>query len=154
MAIMRYAEKLYKQMLLKGLNQQKLAKSSSVSDSEVSRILAGRSQPGLENAFRLSRAVGVSLDYLADDTLETDPIQPVGPASANERDILDVAKELGFAPAYRLLDIARVLGPELAIRRLLGAESKPVIEVGDGSQPAPEIPVAKASSSKSRASSA
>jgi transcriptional regulator with XRE-family HTH domain len=150
---MRYAEKLYKQMLLKGLNQQKLAKSSSVSDSEVSRILAGRSQPGLENAFRLSRAVGVSLDYLADDTLETDPIQPVGPASANEKDILDAAKDLGFAPAYRLLDIARVLGPEVAIRRLLGADSKPIIEVGDGSQPAPEVPATKATKT-SRANSA
>jgi transcriptional regulator with XRE-family HTH domain len=135
----RYAEKLYKQMLVKGMNQQRLAKASLVSDSEVSRILAGRSQPGIENAFRLARAVGVSLDYLADDSLEVDPIQPLGPASASERDILDVARQVGFAPSFRLLDIARVLGYELALRRLLGAESKPMIEVGEG----PEAPAIK-----------
>jgi transcriptional regulator with XRE-family HTH domain len=142
----RYAEKLYKQMLLKGLNQQKLAKASSVSDSEVSRILGGRSQPGLENAFRLARAVGVSLDYLADDALETDPIQPVGPATASERDILEAARDFGFAGAFRLLDVARVLGYDVAIRRLLGAE-KPIIEVGDGSQSSADASAAMASSS-------
>jgi transcriptional regulator with XRE-family HTH domain len=145
---MRYAEKLYKQMLLKGLNQQKLAKLSLVSDSEVSRILGGLSRPGLENAFRLARAVGVSLDYLADDALETDPIQPVGPATANERDILDVAQQLGYAPAYRLLDVARVLGYEVAIRRLLGAEMKPLIEVGEGTQPPPDASAASAKTNR------
>src|SRR4051812_231556 len=105
---MKYAEKLYKQMLLKGLNQQRLAKMSCVSDSEVSRILGGKSQPGLENAFRLARAVGVSLDYLADEALEVDPAQAAGPASAAEREVLEVARELGIPAAYRLLDIARV----------------------------------------------
>lgn len=132
MANMRYAEKLYKQMLLKGLNQQKLAKLSQVSDSEVSRILAGKSQPGLENAFRLARAVGVSLDYLADDSLDTDPVQEAGPASATERDLLELAREVGLRAAYKLLDTSKILGYEVAIRRLLAAEMKPMIEVGDG----------------------
>ncbi len=67
---MRFEEKLRKEMLLKGFNQQRLARASGVSDSEVSRILAGKSQPGLENALKLSRAVGVSLDYLADERSE------------------------------------------------------------------------------------
>ena len=66
-------KKLLGQMVRRGLNGQKLAKISKVSDSEISRILAGKSRPGLENAFRLAKAVGVSLDYLADDTLENDP---------------------------------------------------------------------------------
>ena len=47
---MRFEEKLRKEMLFKGFNQQKLARMSRVSDSEVSRILGGKSQPGLENA--------------------------------------------------------------------------------------------------------
>jgi transcriptional regulator with XRE-family HTH domain len=122
---MGYAEKLYKQMLHMGLNQQKLAKLSHVSDSEVSRILGGKSQPGLVNALRLARAVGVSLDYLADDALETDPIASVEPPSSPERDVLSLANELGCAEACRVLDVARVLGYELAIRRLVGAEAKP-----------------------------
>lgn len=136
---MRYSEKLYKQMLRMGLNQQKLAKKSQVSDSEVSRILGGKSQPGLENAFRLARAVGVSLDFLADDALETDPSQPAGPASATERDILEAAKALGSVAAFRILDIARVLGPEVAIRRLVGAEI-PTVDRNHHSTVTPSVP--------------
>ena len=40
---------------LKGLNGQKLARLSQVSDSEISRILAGKSLPGLENAYKLAQ---------------------------------------------------------------------------------------------------
>src|SRR3954471_13197864 len=79
--------KLLSQMVRRGLNGQKLAKISKVSDSEISRILAGKSRPGLENAFRLAKAVGVSLDYLADDTLDTDPTQSSDPLTSEEREI-------------------------------------------------------------------
>ncbi|MGA9924063.1 MAG: helix-turn-helix transcriptional regulator, partial [Isosphaeraceae bacterium] len=37
----------------KGLNGQRLARLSQVSDSEISRILQGKSRPGLDNALRL-----------------------------------------------------------------------------------------------------
>src|SRR3954471_22462850 len=86
-------KKLLSQMVRRGLNGQKLAKISKVSDSEISRILAGKSRPGLENAFRIARAVGMSLDYLADDALESDPARPSGPLSAEEREILDLAED-------------------------------------------------------------
>lgn len=137
---MRYAEKLYKAMLLKGLNQQKLARLSAVSDSEVSRILAGKSNPSLEYAFRLARALGVSLDYLADDQLEDDPRQGAEPASSQEREVLELARQLGPRQARRLLETSADLGYEVAIRRLLGAEMKPIIEVGDGVRPGPAAP--------------
>ena len=39
-----------------GLNGQKLARLSQVSDSEISRILQGKSRPGLDNALRLAQA--------------------------------------------------------------------------------------------------
>lgn len=145
----RFAEKLLKQMLVKRLNQQGLAQLSRVSDSEVSRILAGKSRPGLENAFKLARAVEVSLDYLADDALDEDPLQEVDPASADEREILEIVRQLGTRSALRILDAVQILGHEVAIRRLYGAEMKPVIEVGDGSRP-----VAPATTSSARASSA
>lgn len=143
---MRYAEKLYKMMLLKGLNQQKLARLSAVSDSEVSRILRGKSQPGLENAFRLARALGISLDYLADDELETDPARGVEAGTLQEREVLDLARELGPRQARRLLETAADLGFDVAIRRLLGAELKPLIEVGDGPSHAPPATLNRASS--------
>src|ERR1700722_20603310 len=85
---MKLDEKLHKQMLLKGLNGQKLARLSQVSDSEISRILAGKSLPGLENAYKLARAVGISLDYLADDTLDADPAKAADSTSDLEKGLL------------------------------------------------------------------
>lgn len=134
---MRFEEKLRKQMLLKGLNQQGLARLSGVSDSEVSRILGGKSQPGLENALRLAQAVGVSLDYLTDDTRDdvgTSGGVGSGGLSVEEREVLAIAHELGARSARRILDSAQVLGFEVAIRRLHGAEMKPIIEVGEGAK--------------------
>jgi transcriptional regulator with XRE-family HTH domain len=124
---MKLEEKLSTHMARRGLNGQKLARSSKVSDSEISRILAGKSRPGLENAFRLARAVGVSLDYLADDALEVDPLEHKDPLSADERELLDLGHGLGPARAARILDIVRIVGYEIAMRRLLDA--KPIVEV-------------------------
>src|SRR5438309_2054747 len=85
-------DKLLTEMTRQGLNGQRLAQRSKVSDSEISRILSGQSTPGLENAFRLARAVGVSLDFLADDALETDPLRASDPLSPDERRVLDLAQ--------------------------------------------------------------
>ena len=127
-------QKLHTQMRSRGLNGQKLAQNSQVSDSEISRILAGKSRPGLENAFRLAKALGVSLDYLADDSLETDPAQMVDSLSAEERRILDLAHAIGCSHAMQILENIRIMGYEEAMNRLLNA--KPVIQVGEGDRPA------------------
>ena len=130
---MKLEEKLLTRMVRLGLNGQKLARTSKVSDSEISRILAGKSRPGLENAFRLARAVGVSLDYLADDTLETDPLQNADPLTQDEREVLDLAHGIGSARAARILDIVRIVGYEIAMRRLL--EARPIVEVDPEPRP-------------------
>lgn len=119
-------KKLLAQMVRRGLNGQKLAKISKVSDSEISRILAGKSRPGLENAFRLAKAVGVSLDYLADDSLESDPAKATDPLSTEEREILELAHVIGCSRATRVLENIRIVGYEAAMRRLLDA--KPAVE--------------------------
>lgn len=126
---MKLDEKLHQQMLRKGLNGQKLARQSGVSDSEISRILSGKSLPGLENAFRLAKAVGVSLDFLADDALEVDPAQNVSVVSDAEAALLAVARELGLREATHVLEIIKFIGYGVAMRRLLDA--KPTIEVAD-----------------------
>lgn len=134
--VMKLAEKLYKRMVLLGLNQQKLAQQANVSDSEVSRILRGQSKkPSLDNAFRLAKVVGVSVDYLADDNQEGDPIETSGPVSEDERELLERARKLGYRQALMLLDAASVLGYEVAIRRLYGIGMKPIVEVGMGDEP-------------------
>lgn len=116
---MKLEEKIYRLMLLRGLNQQKLSQLAQVSDSEISRLLNGQSKrPGLNSVFRLARALEVSVDFLADDELEADPHQQGDPLSRDERDVLDRARSLGLRNALMVLDASKILGFETAIRRL------------------------------------
>jgi transcriptional regulator with XRE-family HTH domain len=123
---LKLRDKLLTRMARQGLNGQKLARISQVSDSEISRILAGLSTPGLENAFKLAKSVGVSLDFLADDALDADPIQASDPLTAEEREILDLAQGIGYSRASRILENIRIIGYEPAMRRLL--EARPAAE--------------------------
>lgn len=134
----RFSEKLSQKMLQLGLNGQKLARKSDVSDSEISRIMNGKSLPGLENAIALSRAVGVSLDYLADDIMDTDPNQPKESANEFEASILKLVREIGFLQSHTLLEISRNLGYELASKRLI--EAKPTISPMNETGRAPMTP--------------
>jgi transcriptional regulator with XRE-family HTH domain len=123
----KFSEKLSQKILQLGLNGQKLARKSDVSDSEISRIMNQKSLPGLENAIALARAVGVSLDYLADDALDSDPNQPKESADERETTIQRLAREIGYKQAEYLLVTARVIGFEVAMQRLVEA-SKPVVQ--------------------------
>ena len=91
---MRLKEKLQILMARHSLNGQKLAKLSQVSDSEISRILQGKSRPGLDNAFRLAKAVNVSLDFLADDSLDMDANQSGDLMSPDERKVLNLTQKI------------------------------------------------------------
>jgi transcriptional regulator with XRE-family HTH domain len=110
----------------KGLNGQKLARLSEVSDSEISRILQGKSRPGLDNALRLAQALGVSLDYLADDKLDAEPPEPADSLSPEERKILGIIQKIGYPQVVTILELLRFLGYEEAMSRLV--EAKPVSE--------------------------
>jgi len=121
----RFSEKLGQKILQLGLNGQKLARKSDVSDSEISRIMNRKSLPGLENAISLARAVGVSLDYLADDALDADPNQPKESANELETMLLQLAREIGYWDALHILKSTRIIGFEVAASRLL--EGKPVV---------------------------
>ena len=122
----RFSEKLGQKMLQLGLNGQKLARKSEVSDSEISRIMNGKSLPGLENAIALARAVDVSLDFLADDKIDLDPSRPQESASEMESLVLRLVRELGLMQASHLLETTRLIGYEMAMKRLIDA--KPVAE--------------------------
>jgi transcriptional regulator with XRE-family HTH domain len=133
-------DKLQMLMARYGLNGQKLARLSQVSDSEISRILQGKSRPGLDNAFRLAKAVNVSLDYLADDSLDTEPPQPADHLSPEERKLLTLAQKVGYGEVTTILENIRFLGYEVAMSRLVGG--KPVIEIEkDGAELRPTVGV-------------
>src|SRR5258708_17627647 len=101
---MELKDKLQMLMARAALNGQKLARLSRVSDSEISRILQGKSRPGLDNAFRLARSVGVTLDYLADDSLDVEPPKPDDHLSSDERRILTLAQQVGCSHVVTILD--------------------------------------------------
>jgi transcriptional regulator with XRE-family HTH domain len=122
----RFSEKLAQKILQLGLNGQKLARKSEVSDSEISRIMNGKSLPGLENAIALARAVNVSLDYLADDTLDADPNLPKESADEREAEIQRLAREIGFKQAERILENTRIIGYDVAMHRLMET-AKPIV---------------------------
>jgi transcriptional regulator with XRE-family HTH domain len=124
---MELKDKLQMLMARAALNGQKLARSSKVSDSEISRILQGKSRPGLDNAFRLARSVGVTLDYLADDSMDVEPPKPEDHLTGDERKILMLAQKIGCSQVITILENIRFLGYEVAMSRLLGG--KPIIEV-------------------------
>lgn len=139
---MELKTKLHMMMVRKGLNGQKLARISQVSDSEISRILQGKSRPGLDNALRLAKAVGVSLDFLADDEIDVEPAPPGDLLSAEERKVLSLVTKIGAAEVLTILENIRFLGYEVAMSRLVSA--KPVIELDkdniDGRIPAAPQP--------------
>jgi transcriptional regulator with XRE-family HTH domain len=124
---MELKTKLQHLMSRRGLNGQKLARLSQVSDSEISRILQGKSRPGLDNALRLAQAVGVSLDYLADDRLDAEPAAPADLLSTEERKVLSMIQKIGCPEVLTILENVRFLGYDAAMSRLVGA--KPVIEI-------------------------
>ncbi len=153
---MELKHKLQMLMKARNLNGQKLARLSRVSDSEISRILQGKSRPGLDNALRLARAVEVSLDFLADDRIEVEPTAAVDDApTAEDRKLLALCKRIGSEEVQRVLEIVRILGYEAAMARLLGMSSRPVIERLDepAVEPRPAIPpVAPSQSARTVAS--
>jgi len=124
---MTLKDKLQMLMARRGLNGQKLARLSQVSDSEISRILQGKSRPGLDNAFRLAKSVGVTLDYLADDSVDVEPPQPADLLSPEERKLLAIAQKIGCSEVLTILENIRFLGYEVAMSRLVGG--KPLIEI-------------------------
>jgi transcriptional regulator with XRE-family HTH domain len=142
---MELKDKLQMMMSRRGLNGQRLARASGVSDSEISRILQGKSRPGLDNAFRLARSVGVTLDYLADDTMDVEPAKQEDNVSHDERRVLALAQKIGFSQVMNILENIRFLGYEVAMSRLVGG--KPIIEVDKEVDVRPAIsPVATAGS--------
>ncbi|WZO99044.1 helix-turn-helix transcriptional regulator [Isosphaeraceae bacterium EP7] len=121
---MKLAEKLYKHMHALGMNQQKLARVSGISDSEVSRVMSGKSQPGLENAWKLAKALNVSVDFLADDKLDEDPGVARPGASAlpeAEEQLLKIARQVGLFQAAQVLGLLRFIDFDVAMRRLVDA---------------------------------
>lgn len=110
---MKLGEKILAGIAAKRWSQSDLARATGLNPTTVSRAVNGEGKLYLEQARRIAEALGVSLDYLADDSLDAPPTGP----------------ELTEQEAY-ILSTARRLGYDVAERRLLG-----LFEVKPGSSP-------------------
>ncbi len=105
------------------MDQSELAVRVGLTKSSMSRILNGSQVPKLDKARDLAQALGVSLDYLADDELE---VRPAGQWVVVTDDEIT------------LLKLIRRLGVEASLDRLIGlsaSQARPVsrgVEVGNG----------------------
>lgn len=104
---MGYAEKLQKLCALRGLDQSALAERVGLSKSSMSRILSGVQEPKLRLAHELARVLGVTLDYLVDDSLELEPSGQLVLLNDDEVAILKMVRRLGHDTSIdRLLAVA------------------------------------------------
>jgi len=114
---MGYTEKLQKLCAMRGLDQTALANQFGISKSSISRILSGSQEPKLRLAYDLARALGVTLDYLVDDSPEVGPSEQFVMVSEDEVTILKIVRLLGTEAAYnRLLNAPAAPDPAAANR--------------------------------------
>jgi transcriptional regulator with XRE-family HTH domain len=93
------------------LDQATLASRVGLSKSSISRIMSGAQEPKLRLAYDLARELGVTLDFLVDDSLDL---------GTHEHMVMVTEDEL------MILKIVRRLGPSVAIDRLLNVPSPPL----------------------------
>lgn len=106
--MMRFAEKLDYLIELCGTNQSKLMRLTGIAQSSISQMTKGGRKPSMEQAFALARALGIPLDYLADDSQDEPPEKAL---SEDERIALDYyrsARELEGSPSNVLKVLARM----------------------------------------------
>jgi transcriptional regulator with XRE-family HTH domain len=107
MDAMTFGEKVAKLVDRAGITQKDLATSLGLSESRVSEWLHRGTAPKLTVAARLAKILGVPVDYLADDDQDEPP-------SATRTD-----------QERRILEIAAMLGYEVALARLINAPGAP-----------------------------
>jgi transcriptional regulator with XRE-family HTH domain len=95
-------EKIDRLLDERGVNQGELESLAGLPKGRVSRWLGGTGKPTAEQAFRIAKALKVRVEYLLDDEIE------------------DAAPDYSDVEA-RILEMARILGHETAIRRLMAA---------------------------------
>ena len=121
---MELKTKLKNLMNSRGLNGQKLARLSQVSDSEISRILQGKSRPGLDNALRLAQALS-RLARLPGRRQARQRGSGAGRLRFLPRNGRPWAssRNSGGAEILTILENVRFLGYEVAMSRLVGRQA-------------------------------
>lgn len=81
---MTFGEKLQKLRKEHKLSQEELALQINISRQAISKWELNESKPDTDNIIQLSNILGVSIDYLLNDTLESLPVKPAIIEEKNE----------------------------------------------------------------------
>lgn len=126
MGAMGYADRLRQLCALRGLDQTSLASLVGVSKSSLSRILNGSQEPKLRLAYELARALGVTLDYLFDESQEATHSGRLTTLNEDEAAIMRIVRRLGTSRSMdRLLGVAHPPPPKPPRDRSGGADPAP-----------------------------
>lgn len=102
---MKFSEKLTRLIGQSGKSQSRLGRETGIAQTAISEMTLGKRRPYMDQAFLLARALGVPLDYLADESAD----EPPRSVTEEESYVLRAVRGLG-------------LGYEEVIRRLTVAE--------------------------------
>lgn len=98
--VMDFGDKLEMLVKRRKLSQAKLGEIVGVSQQRISHVRHGKADFTAPQVKAVAEALGVSIDYLMDDSQDEPPVFPV---AERERMILDVARTMGLDRAWRLL---------------------------------------------------
>jgi transcriptional regulator with XRE-family HTH domain len=108
-ADVRFAAKLDRTFAESGVVAASVARALGVDPTKVAKWRRGDGMPRADQVVHLARMLGVSVEYLCDPDLETDPNPPPEHQSEQER----LARSL-------FDDMVRTRGAEFALARLMG----------------------------------
>lgn len=131
---MNFSEKLTCAIQLHRLTQEELAQATGLSQSTVSQLSNAKQRPYLDQAFKLARILGLSLEFLADDELDREPVG----LSEDERYLLRTFRNSTLTAdqaVTALIEYAKALGknmerptPDDRVELRSGAGSAPVVK--------------------------
>jgi transcriptional regulator with XRE-family HTH domain len=93
---MKLFQKVGKILEDRGLKQADLAEMVGVSRQRISNWFAGTGQPNPDRLLRIARALGVTMEYLADEAMDT-PVR--SDLTEDQKLILQVIVDLGYTRA-------------------------------------------------------
>lgn len=106
--VMRFSEKLEIWIGKRGLTQGTLAKQVGLSPSAISDMTAAKRRPYMDQGLKLAKALGLSLDFLADDDLDY-PAEAGSDMTDDERFVLQLIRDLGLGRAEAVKRLASVV---------------------------------------------
>jgi transcriptional regulator with XRE-family HTH domain len=89
-------------------NQSDLAERTGISQTTISDLINRDHNPSFAQTVKIARALGLSLEYLADDEMKNPPESRE--RTDREDDILKLAKKLGYEEAFDLLTDGLISG--------------------------------------------